>query len=207
MDQTGLSSAQVRQITSVLERMKLIEQRRPVTARPTSKKTSYAVIDGFLNFYFRFVDPYRSLLRTRAEAERHLRDTVAPQLDHFVSKPCFEDICREHMRTAEHAHAVGSWWGMVPSGEGRHTEQRELDAVAIDAERKPLAVGSCKWTGSQMDVGQERLLTRLQANLPDGEHVGRHYFYARSGFDESLRQLSAAAPERYRLLAPADLYA
>lgn len=207
MGQTGLSSAQVRQITSVLERMKLIEQRRPVTATATSKKTSYAVVDGFLNFYFRFVDPYRSLLRTRADAARHLRETVLPQLDHFVSKPCFEDICREHMRRLESAHAVGSWWGMVPSGHGRRTEQREIDAVAVDAARKPLALGSCKWTSTPMDLTQERLLTRLQVNLPDGQSVGRHYFYSRSGFDDALRHLAVADPERYRLFEPTDLYA
>jgi uncharacterized protein len=207
MDQTGLSSTQVRQITSVLERMKLVQQRRPVTATPTSKKTSYAVVDGFLRFYFRFVDPYRSLLRTRADAERHLRETVLPQLDHFVSKPCFEDICREHMRRLEDAHAVGSWWGMVPSGQERRTEQREIDAVAVDAARRPLALGSCKWTAEPMSVAEERLLTRLQVNLPDGEHASRHYFYSRSGFDDALRRLAAADRQRYRLIGPADLYA
>jgi len=36
------------------------------------------------------VDLYRSQLRTRAGAEQHRRQTVLPQLDHFVSKPALE---------------------------------------------------------------------------------------------------------------------
>jgi AAA+ ATPase superfamily predicted ATPase len=206
MGWTKLDSAQVSQITSVLERLKLVEQRRPVTAGARSKKTTYAIVDGFLGFYFRFVDPYRSLLRTRAGAEQHLRETVLPQLDHFVSKPAFEDICRTHMGTAERARAVGAWWGPVPTGEGRRTEQRELDAVAIDHSTTVLAVGSCKWTSTPVGLEQESLLVRLSAHVPGADSVRRHYFYSRAGFTEPLRRLGGADPERYRLVGPGDLY-
>ncbi|HSZ70447.1 MAG TPA: ATP-binding protein [Solirubrobacteraceae bacterium] len=206
MDWTGLDSAQVRQITSVLERLALVEQRRPVTAGPRSRKTTYAILDGFLRFYFRFVDPYRSLLRTHAGAKRHLQRTVLPQLEHFVSKPAFEEICRVHMQRAEQASAVGAWWGPVPTGEGRRTEQRELDAVALDHLGRVLALGSCKWTGAPMGIAEETLLTRLQAHVPGVEAAPQHYFYARAGFAERLRRLCDADSERYKLVAPDDLY-
>lgn len=203
---TKLDSAQVRQLTSVLERLKLVEQRRPVTAGPRSKKTTYAIVDGFLNFYFRFVDPYRSLLRTREGAGRHLRQTVLPQLDHFVSKPAFEDICRSHMRRTERAAVVGAWWGPVPTGEGRRTEQREVDAVALDEKAEVLAIGSCKWTAAAMGIGEDALLARLEVHIPKASGVVRHCFYSRSGFEDSLLRLREADPERYRLLTPQDLY-
>lgn len=222
-DRTGLDSAQVRQITSVLERLRLIEQRRPVTASARSKKTVYTIVDGFLNFHFRFVDPYRSLLRTEDGAERHLRDTVMPQLDHFVSKPAFEDICRSHMHRVERAGAVGAWWGPVPTGEGRRTEQREIDAVALDAHGNVSAIGSCKWTDTAVGIGEEALLARLRAHIPSARSGGvdrrsggverhsggteRHYFYARTGFADSLRRLGRADPERIRLVGLDDLYA
>jgi uncharacterized protein len=203
----GLSTAQVSQITAVLERLQLIEQRRPVTASPRSKKTTYAIVDGFLNFHFRFVDPYRSLLRTRAGAEQHLQQTVLPQLDHFVSKPAFEDICRSYLLQAEQARAAGGWWGPVPTGEGRRTEQRELDAVALGRDSRVVALGSCKWTATPVGLGEEGLLTRLQGHVPgaEGEEL-RHYFFSRSGFEDSLRRAAEAAPERYRLVTPEDLY-
>lgn len=202
----GLSTAQVSQITGVLERMRLIEQRRPVTAGARSKKTTYAIVDGFLNFHFRFVDPYRSRLRTRAGAEQHRRQTVLRQLDHFVSKPAFEDICRQYMQQAEQARAVGGWWGPVPTGEGRRTEQREVDAVAVEETSKVLAVGSCKWTATPVGLEEEALLTRLQAHIPGAEGDVRHYFFSRSGFEDSLRRVAKAEPERYRLVTPEELY-
>jgi uncharacterized protein len=204
--QTKLSAAQVRQMTGVLERLQLVEQRRPVTSSQSSKKTSYAIVDGFLGFYFRFVDPYRSLLRTRAGAELHLRQTVLPALDHFVSKPAFEDICREHMRQAESASAVGAWWGAVPTGEDRRTEQREIDVVALDTDGHAMALGSCKWTASRVGLGEESLLSRLAPHVPRADPMARHYFYARSGFALSLERLAEADPERYRLVTPEDLY-
>jgi AAA+ ATPase superfamily predicted ATPase len=204
----GLSTAQVSQITAVLERLRLIEQRRPVTAGARSKKTSYAIVDGFLNFHFRFVDPYRSLLRTRAGAEQHRRQTVLPQLDHFVSQPAFEDICRAYMRQAEQARAVrvGAGWGPVPTGEGRRTEQREVDAVALDDSSKVIAVGSCKWTATPVGLQEDAQLTRLQAYIPGGDGAVRHYFFSRSGFEDPLRRMAEAEPERHRLVTPEDLY-
>lgn len=203
----GLSTAQVSQITAVLERLRLIEQRRPVTASARSKKTTYAIADGFLNFHFRFVDPYRSLLRTRAGAEQHLRQTVLPQLDHFVSKPAFEDICRRYIQEAEQARAVGGWWGPVPTGEGRRTEQREVDAVAVNQDSKVFAIGSCKWTAKPVGLGEQGLLTRLQGHIPgaEGEDV-RHYFFSRSGFEAPLRRVAKVEPQRFRLITPEDLY-
>ncbi len=202
-----LSTAQVSQITATLERLRMIEQRRPVTAAPRSKKTTYAIVDGFLNFHFRFVDPYRSLLRTRAGAEQHLQQTVLPELDHFVSKPTFEDICRGYMQQAERARVVGAWWGQVPTGEGRRTEQREVDAVALDAAAKVTAIGSCKWTAAPVGMDEEALLVRLQPHIPGAEGPVRHYLFSHSGFADSLRRAATADPGRYRLIVPDDLYA
>lgn len=204
---TGLDAAQAHQHLAVLERLQLVERRRPVTASPRSKRTSYAIRDGFLDFAFRFVEPYRSRLRTRADAERHLRDTVIPQLDAFVSRPCWERICREHVRAHERgAHDVGAWWGKVRV-DARRTEEREVDVVAVADGGEVIATGSCKWTNAPLDDGEEELLTRLEAAIPGAESVRRHWFFSRGGFGEGLRRLADAQPERIRLLTPADVYA
>ena len=204
---TGLDTAQTHQHLVVLERLQLVEQRRPVTASPRSKRTSYAIRDGFLDFAFHFVEPYRSRLRTRADAERHLRATVLPQLDAFVSRPCWERICREHVRVHEpDAHDVGAWWGKVRVA-SRRTEEREIDVVAVGARGEVLATGSCKWTNAPLDYGEETLLTQLEASIPGAEHVRRHWFFSRSGFTDRLRRLADAEPDRIRLVTPADVYA
>lgn len=203
---TGLDKAQVYQHLRTLERLQLVEQRRPVTAGPTSLKTSYAILDGYLNFYFAFVEPFVSRLRSRTEAERHLQQTVMPRLDEFVSKPAWEYICQEYMRREElDARAVGSWWGNVKVAP-RQNEQREIAAAAVDVDGKVIATGSCKWTKSRLDYGEETLLTQLEAFLPGAENVQRHYFFSREGFTDSLLELARNEPGRIRLVSPDDLY-
>ena len=203
---TGLDKAQVYKHLHTLQRLQLVEQRRPVTASPTSLKTSYAILDGFLNFYFRFVEPFSSRLRNRAEAERHLRQTVLPDLDHFVSKPAWERVCREYLRDAEpDARAVGSWWGRVRVAP-KQTEEREVDGVAIDVDGKTIATASCKWTNAPLAYAEEKLLSSLESHIPGAESVRRHYFFSRSGFDTDLEKLAEAAPERVRLVTPDHLY-
>ncbi len=206
VQQTGLDKAQVYQHLRTLERLALVERRRPVTAKPTSLKTSYALLDGYLGFHFSFVEPYLSRLRGRAEARRHLRHTVMPRLDAFVSKPAWERICQEHIRRCEpEATAVGSWWGTVAL-HGRRAEQREIDAVALGADGQVIATGSCKWTNASLDRTEEALLRELEALVPGAGNVRRRYFFSRSGFTASMRALAEADPERVRLLEPADLY-
>jgi AAA+ ATPase superfamily predicted ATPase len=204
---TGLDKAQVYQHLRTLERLQLVEQRRPVTAKPTSLKTSYAILDGYLNFYFTFVEPFASRLRNRADAELHLRQTVIPRLDHFVSKPAWEYICRQYMRIQEpDARTVGGWWGSVPVAP-RRNEQRELDAAVLDIDGRVIATASCKWTNAPLDYSEETLLTQLEAFIPGAEHVRRHYFFSRSGFSDSLTAAASSQPDRIRLVAPDDLYA
>jgi uncharacterized protein len=203
---TGLDKAQVYQHLRTLERMQLVEQRRPITASPTSLKTSYAILDGYLNFYFAFVEPFISRLRSRDEAQRHLQQTVSPALDEFVSKPAWEYICHDYLRRAEPgATAVGTWWGNVQVAPKR-TEQRELDAVAIDIDGAVLATGSCKWTNAPLDYAEENLLTQLETFLPGADDVQRHYFFSRCGFAERLLELGRLEPDRIRLVRPDDLY-
>lgn len=203
---TGMEVPQVSQTLRTLEGLELVEQRRPATAGPTSTKTSWAILDGFLNFHFRFVEPYRSRLRTRDDAERHLDATVLPQLDHFVSKPAWELVCQQHMLRAEAAKSVGAWWGQVRV-QARRTEEREVDGVTIDLDGKVTALASCKWTNAPVGRGEDAFLTRMREHIPGAGAVERHYFYSRGGFDEALRRLAAADPDRYRLLTPEDLFA
>jgi uncharacterized protein len=204
--QTGLDRAQTYQHLIVLERLQLVEQRRPATASPTSKKTSYAIRDGFLDFYFRFVEPYKSRLRTRMGSEHHLEETVLPALDAYVSKPTWERICQEYVGRAEDATSVGAWWGTIRVAP-KHSEEREIDVVAVDRDRKVLATGSCKWTNTPLDFDQESLLTALETFVPGAEAVGHHYLFSRSGFSDQLTRLAEAQPERIRLLGPEDVYA
>ena len=203
---TGLTTAQTYQTLAMLERLELVEQLRPVTSSPTSKKTTYAIRDGFLNFYFRFVEPYKSRLRTRADAERHLSQTVLPNLDAFVSRPAWERMCQEHVRRQEtEAMAVGAWWGSVRIAPNRN-EEREVDIAAVDAAGQVIALGSCKWTNPPLDYGEQNRLVELSAPIGNVSADARHYFCSRSGFTDRLRKLADELPDRIKLVTPELLY-
>ena len=202
---TGLDVSQVSQTVKTLERMQLVRVNRPITATARSKKTSYMIVDGFLNFYFRFVDSAKSRLRSRGEAERYVDEVVMAQLDHFVSKPAFELLCQDYVRKQEAAD-VGSWWGPVPTGEGRQTHSREIDIVAMGHGATVTATGSCKWTSGKMDFREEMLLSQVEPHIPGAENVARHYFFSRSGFTDQLHRLATTDPGRYLLVMPEDLY-
>ncbi len=204
-DRTRLSMSQTSQTLKMLEKLELIKQRVPVTAGRGTKKTSYAISDGFLNFYFRFVEPYRSRLHTRDDARRHLERFVLPALDHFVSKPTWESICQQHMLEAEDAVRVGSWWGPVRLKESRAV-QLEVDAVTLDRAGKATALGSCKWTNSSLGHSEVELLSQVQQRVPALSAAKRYYFYSRTGFDESLVELAESDRDRYRLFTPQELF-
>ncbi len=213
VQRTGLDQGLVLRSLESLIRLFLVERAVPVTERnpDRTRRTRYRIADQYVAFWFRFVHPYQSRIETRAAAERHLRATVLPELDEFVARTAFERACRAYVARVESAAAVGEWWGPVRAHrEGRseeRTEERQVDVVAVDADRRVTALGSCKWTQDPLDYAEEALLTRLEPFIPGAGDHPRHYFFSRAGFSPPLQRLAAADPERYRLVTPADMYA
>lgn len=188
-----------------LRSLDLVERIVPATvANPErSKQTFYAIADGYLRFHYRFVQPYASQLTTNAGAERHLEETVLPNLDQFVSTPAFEEVCRAFLRSEENA-TTGRWWGHVR--EGPRSVVREIDVVAKAATGDVVALGCCKWTNEPIPLAEHELLVRLTSHVPRSIPDPRLYFFARTGFDSRLEGLSATSQGRVRLVRPADLF-
>jgi uncharacterized protein len=205
-DRTGLSSAHVTKILSSLERLGLAVTLRPVTASAGAKKTAYAIADQFLRFHYRFVEPGRSQLRTSGLAATYLDNSVLPALDQHASLT-WEEICRQHvLREAPGATAVGRWWGQVRMGSGPRTEEREIDVVAIDGDKTPVAVGMCKWTNSPIDSDEVNLLDRLGPAMDGYTGQAHRYLFSRSGFTPRVRSHAGSDPTLH-LVTPADIYA
>lgn len=207
VQRTKLSENIVAGALKLLQSLYLVQRRYPVTvANPDrTKLTYYEITDGYLRFYFRFVLPYEDRLQSNASAERHLRDTVIPQLDHFVSMPAFENVARQYIQSVEQPAAVGPWWGSVQIAP-RKSEMRELDAVAIDGDGSVTAIGTCKWKNDVTGADEDALITRLIPYVPKAESDVKRYFFSRSGFSNGLRKLSEEEPDRYKLLEPGDLF-
>lgn len=205
-DQTSLEPSHIAKVLSTLMRLGLVERVRPVTASIRAKKIIYGISDQFLRFHYRFIEPSRTRLRTTALAKGYLESKVLPELDHFASI-AWEEICQEYvLRTVPEVSAVGRWWGQVPTGQGRRSEEREVDVVGVDANSRPLVVGMCKWTGTPVDFDELNLLDRLRHHIEGSDGSETRMLFSRSGFSDRLRVHAESDPGLV-LTEPAGIYA
>ena len=216
----GKDSAQdVGQQLATLQDLGLLLREVPVTERlqARSRNSLYYLADNYLDFWYRFVDPARSLLAQEMGQQVWDR-AIAPNLHRYVSRPAFERACRDFLWRARRADAlpadlhfteVGTWWG---------AGDKELDVVALDAAGVVTLIGSCKWTNAPMDVAEyAALLSDIRAvsadlKLPKDilESAGSPYLalFSRSGFTPRLEELAAQqAPQRLLLFSLEALYA
>lgn len=182
----GRRPEEARTFLETLEEMRVVRRRYPVTGAGR-QKVYYAVADPFLRFWFRFVAPYESRLATRESARRHLDETVARELDHFVSRDAFEEVCQQWLlRHTPAAVEAGRWWGSRRTRENGElrTRQYEADVVAVDASGNVLAVGSCKWSRSKHPA-EELSKLEIVAQLLEAPEPS-FYFFDRTGFTKPL---------------------
>lgn len=202
-------SEEARPFLEVLEEMGLVQRRYPVT-RASKKKVTYAIVDPFLRFWFRFVAPRESRLASRDQADRYLEASVLPELDKFVSEDAFERVCQDWLaRELGDAAEVGWWWGSIRRREGGALRSRtyEADAVAVDAAGKVIALGSCKWPGAgneghAHDAAELDKLETVRQELDAPNAL--LYFFDRVSFSPRLHEL-AAERDDVRLVLAADL--
>lgn len=95
--------------------------------------------------------------------------------------------------------------GQVPAGDGRRTEEREVDVVGIDGSGNTLAIGMCKWTGREVDFDELNLLERLAPHIGGVTAATSRYLFSRNGFSRRLAAHAAAEPSLH-LVTPADIY-
>src|SRR5436309_13880327 len=119
-----------------------------------TKRTTYDVVDPFMRFWFRFVEPNRSRLEAgRLEA---VASEVRGRLAAHVAG-VWEELARAsvpRLRVGRHAWGpAGRWWG---PGEDRRP--LELDIVAESEDGAALLIGEAKW-------GEEADAPRLAADL------------------------------------------
>ena len=192
----GKDSAQdISQQMSTLQELGLIVREVHITEKgqPRSRNSLYYVADHYLNFWYRFVDPARSLV-TQGLGEQVWERSVLPNLSQYVSKPAFEWASRDYLWRAARVSAlpsglhftdVGTWWG---GGD------IEIDVLALGEKREPVAAGSCKWTNEPMGLSELDALRRdlARASL---EREGQFYFlFSRSGFNAPLVEYARSQP-------------
>lgn len=125
------------------------------TARST-RRTLYKLADPFLRFYFRFVEPRRSLIELGL-GDQAARE-VSAEFNEYVAT-IWEDLARDsvpHGRIGGMSwKPAGRWWGAARDG-----APMELDVVAESADGAAILVGEAKWQAGSYNT--ETLLARLR---------------------------------------------
>ena len=143
----GVPSTALPRYLSTLTRLGYIEKRVPVTEPDKSKKAVYRIKDNFINFWFRFIYPYRSYIEEGDYGRfRKILDSHFNQYVSFI----FEDICKDFLsalnrdsRLPLHFTKIGNWWGHYRD-RGKRKEV-EIDAVALNDGTKDVLFVECRW--------------------------------------------------------------
>jgi uncharacterized protein len=196
---------------STLQELGLAEYQQPVIGTAV-RRGIWTVSDPYLRFWFRFVLPYRNRLEHGANTDRFYADVVAPSLDHFVSKPTFEEICRAwvlaqaEIERVSAVERVGAWWGPVPSptpAQPKRQTEGELEVVAI-AQNHVVLAGEAKWTREPVGLSVLNHLRDVLRSVPGVTPDTQLSLFARE-FEGHLR--AEATHQNVRLVTPVDLYA
>lgn len=169
-----------------LMNLSLVEKRIPVTEKnpSKSKKGLYYIGDNFIEFWFKFVYPYKSELEM-GNIDYVLNKVKNNLIDNHVSF-VYEDVCRELLinRSKELGFIIskiGSYWD----------SNVEIDVVALDNENKKIILGECKYLNKPMnDSVFYSLLKKAQSIKGYDDYERVYILFSINGYDDTLSNLS-----------------
>ncbi len=130
-------------ISGYLDRLEkdynIIKPLKPINSKPNSKLQKYEIEDNFLNFWFRFIYKYQSLIES--ENFNGLRQIILRDFSLHKGK-FLEKMYHELFRLSGKWTKIGRYW--------ERGNKNEIDLVAIDEINKKIVIVEIK-------LNQERL--------------------------------------------------
>lgn len=120
-----------------------VERENPFGENPkSSKKSLYKIADPFMDFYYRFVVPNRSLigLGRTAVVSKNIEENFGGYLSWHWERLCRRAVSGNTIDGVTYGVA-SRWWGNIS-----RTETMEFDVIAESFDGKNLLVGECKWS-------------------------------------------------------------
>ncbi|MCL2436237.1 MAG: ATP-binding protein [Lentimicrobiaceae bacterium] len=140
-----------------------IERETPFGENPkNSKKSLYKIADPFMNFYYRFVIPNRSLIELGRTSI--VLNEIKENFNNYVSRH-WECLCRKAVSgntiNGVTYNMATRWWGNIS-----RNEMIEFDLMAQSMDKKTILVGECKWGKMSDSDAQIALLIEKARKLP-----------------------------------------
>ncbi len=165
------------------------------TSPKASKRSLYKIDDPFLRFWFRLVEPNRSLLNA-GDFPRVSREVLSG-LPGVVSA-AWEDLAR---MSVPRMKIAGKSWGAASRywGPGSDRAPLEIDVVATSTDGEAILVGEASWGSGKGAAQKPASLSAKSARFPHakGRKIVRALF---------LRE-KTRAPRDDRVLLPSDVMA
>ena len=159
----GKPATQLSRLLSLLIDLGYVRRELPFgESLKTTKKSLYKIADPFMNFYYTFVLPNRSMLEY--ELIDQVWDKIAERFDQYISF-IWEDICLQsvpYLSIEGESFGIASrWWG-----NGLDGNPMEIDIVAESTDKKTLLIGEVKWSDKlRMNEVSDQLLAKSN-NIP-----------------------------------------
>ncbi len=180
----GLEQNKLGYYLSKLEDIDLVQRETPVTESNPEKSKSglYRIKDYFLDFWFKYIYPYRSYIEIGQAkfVEETIKKTFRERHVSFV----YEDICRERLvemnarnELPVKVSRIGRWW----------YREDEIDILGVDENDRIVLVGECKYTNDPVDVGLYYQLEQKSRKLKI-EREPIYVFFSYAGFAKSFVQ-------------------
>ena len=155
VNQTNLDKSIISRYTSILEDLGFTKRIYPVGAKPKPRKGQYVVSDNYLNFWFRYVFPYKSELESGDTS--NVLNRIRADYPNYVGR-VFEQTVHEMIKEMFQRNLlsfsfneIGRWW----------YKDTEIDLVALDEKESAATFIEIKWS----DLGEQdshRILNRLK---------------------------------------------
>ena len=124
----------------ILEELEIVKREVPILEKPKTKKSQYKIKDNFLNFWFKFVYPFKDEVELGNRSR--IIEKMKKELEAFVSQR-FEDVCREFLAEKLDFPEMGRQWGKT-HGKPKGKNVYEIDLVALKGKERA-AFFEFKW--------------------------------------------------------------
>jgi len=192
---SGVNERVLHYYLGMLQEIGYVKRRVPLTGeKPNQRTVRFILADPLLKFWFRFVFPHQSLLRSGG-SPAPLLALICKDLDAYFGR-CFELLCQEALslkyatQGTSPRYEVGEYWD----------KSVQIDVVGIQ-NKNWIDIGECKWGESGSPKAWAEELARRAEAFPNPRNASlNRILFTRN------RIARAKAPKDTTCYSLADLY-
>jgi AAA+ ATPase superfamily predicted ATPase len=128
----------------------LIEKVKPIFAKPNSRSIKYKITDNFMNFWFRFIYKYRSLIEIRNF--EYLKEIVRRDYPIYMGR-IMERYFIDKMIQEDNFTNIGTYW--------EKGNRNEIDIVAVKEEEKRIICSEVKLNRAKINLDAMKRSSKL----------------------------------------------